>query len=91
MMARAVENQMFPVAANASGNIAGNSGSHGHSRIIKDDGNILAEASIYGEDVLIATLKIKAGKLTRPLEGVTGARWKQGLELLLRDCGKKLE
>jgi len=91
MMARAVENQMFAVAANAPGNIADNSGSHGQSRIIKDDGNILEEASIYGEDVLIATLKIKPAKLTRPLEGVTGAWWKQGLELLLRDRGKKLE
>jgi omega-amidase len=91
MMARAVENQMFAVAANAPGNIADNSGSHGQSRIIKDDGNILEEASIYGEDVLVATLKIKPAKLTRPLEGVTGAWWKQGLELLLRDRGKKLE
>jgi predicted amidohydrolase len=91
MMARAVENQMFAVAANAPGNIADNSGSHGQSRIIKDDGNILEEASIYGEDVLITTLKIKPAKLTRPLEGVTGAWWKQGLELLLRDRDKKLE
>lgn len=91
MMARAVENQMFAVAANAPGNIADNSGSHGQSRIIKDDGNILEEASIYGEDVLITTLEIKPAKLTRPLEGVTGAWWKQGLELLLRDRDKKLE
>ena len=91
MMARAVENQMFAVAANAPGNIADNSGSHGQSRIIKDDGNILEEATIYGEDVLISTLQTKPAKLTRPLEGVTGACWKQGLELLLRDRRKKLD
>ena len=91
MMARAVENQMFAVAANAPGNIADNSGSHGQSRIVKDDGNILEEASIYGEDVIVSTLQIKPAKLTRPLEGVTGAWWKQGLDLLLRDRGKKLE
>ena len=40
MMARAVENQIFAVAANAPGNIADNSGSHGQSRLIKDDGKI---------------------------------------------------
>jgi (R)-amidase len=91
MMARAVENQMFAVVANAPGNIADNSGSHGQSRIIKDDGNILEEASIYGEDVVVATLQIRPAKLTRPLEGVTGEWWKQGLELLRRDRGKKLE
>jgi len=68
MMARAVENQMFAVAANAPGNIAGNSGSHGQSRIIKDDGNIVEEASIYGEDVIVTTSRIRPVKLTRPLE-----------------------
>ena len=91
MMARAVENQMFAVASNAPGNIADNSGSHGHSRIIRDDGNILEEASIYGEDVIVSTLQIKPGKLTRPLEGVTGAWWKQGLDQLLRDRTKQLD
>lgn len=91
MMARAVENQMFAVAANAPGNIKDNSGSHGQSRIIKDDGNIIEEASIYGEDVIIATLRIKPAKLTRPLDGLTGAWWKLGLDLLLRDRGKMLE
>ncbi|MBL8236481.1 MAG: carbon-nitrogen hydrolase family protein [Bryobacterales bacterium] len=91
MMARAVENQMFAVAANAPGNIADNSGSHGHSRIIKDDGNILEEASIYGEDVIVSNLRIKAGKLTRPLKGVTAEWWKQGLGQLLRDRTKQLD
>ncbi len=91
MMARAVENQIFAVAANAPGNIADNSGSHGHSRIIKPDGNIIREASIYGEDVLVETLRITPGKLTRPLEGVTGAWWTQGLELLERDRKRQLD
>jgi omega-amidase len=90
MMARAVENQMFAVAANAPGQVEDNSGSHGQSRIIKDDGNILKEASIYNEDVLIETLRIGPAKLTRPLEGVTGAWWKQGLEQLLREKGRRL-
>lgn len=91
MMARAVENQMFAVSANAPGNPNDNSGSHGQSRIIRDDGNIVQEASIFGDEVLIATLDIKPGRLTRPLEGVTGQWWAQGVELLRRDRNKKLE
>lgn len=91
MMARAVENQIFAIAANAPGNVSDNSGSHGQSRIIKEDGNILSEASIYGEDTIVETLRIRPGKLTRPLEGVTGAWWKQGVEQLLRDRTKTLD
>jgi predicted amidohydrolase len=91
MMARAVENQMFAVASNAPGNVADNSGSHGQSRIILDDGNVIAEASIYGDETITATLRIRPGKLTRPLEGVTGAWWKLGLEQLQREQTKKLE
>jgi len=91
MMARAVENQMFAVAANAPGNIVDNSGSHGQSRIVKEDGNIVQEASIYGEDVIVSTLRVRPSKLTRPLEGVTGAWWKQGLDQLLRDRSKQLD
>ena len=49
LMARAVENTVYIVAANAPGNVKDNSGSHGQSRIIQDDGNILKEASFYGE------------------------------------------
>jgi len=91
MMARAVENQMFAVAANAPGDMRDNSGSHGQSRIVNEDGNIQSEASIYADEVVIGTLRIRpGGRLTRPLEGVTGAWWKQGLEQLLRDRHRKL-
>lgn len=90
MMARAVENNIVAVAANAPGNVADNTGSHGQSRIIAADGNVLEEASIYGDDVLTRTLPLPAGKLTRPMEGVTAAWWRQGLEQLLRDRHRKL-
>ena len=90
MMARAVENQIHAVAANAPGQLEDNGGSHGQSRIILPDGNILKEASIYGSDVLVETLRIRPGRLTRPLEGVTGAWWQQGLDLLRRDRQRKL-
>ncbi|HEU0123407.1 MAG TPA: carbon-nitrogen hydrolase family protein [Bryobacteraceae bacterium] len=91
MMARAVENQMYAVAANAPGNVADNSGSHGQSRIIKDDGNVLREASIYGEDVLTETLPIRPGFLRRPLEGITAGWWREGLAQLQRDRHKRLD
>jgi predicted amidohydrolase len=53
-----VENTVCIVAANAPGNVKDNSGSHGQSRIIRDDGNILKEASFYGDDILIESLEI---------------------------------
>jgi len=62
IQARAVENTVYVVQANAPAN-KDTSGSHGHSRIIAPDGNILHEASIFGEDVLIETLDLR--KATR--------------------------
>jgi predicted amidohydrolase len=94
MMARAVENGMFVVAANAPGNVKDNSGSHGQSRIIKDDGNILQEALIYSDDVLVETLAIEPSKsewIEEHLKGPTSAWWKQGLETMLKNRNLKLE
>ena len=53
---------MYVVQANAPAN-PDTSGSHGQSRIIAPDGNILHEASIFGDDVLMATLDLR--KATR--------------------------
>jgi predicted amidohydrolase len=94
MMARAVENGMFVVAANAPGDVKDNSGSHGQSRTIKDDGNILQEASIYGEDILMESLTISAARpnwIQEHLNGLTGSWWKQGLEALLQNRNLRLE
>jgi predicted amidohydrolase len=94
MMARAVENQMFAVAANAPANLKDNSGSHGQSRIIKDDGNILQEASFFGDDVLVETLAIdleKPGWIEKHLAGPTGEWWRQGLDAVLKHRNRKLD
>ena len=91
MMARAVENHMFVVAANAPGDVKNNRGSHGQSRILRDDGNILKEASFYGEEILIETLSIKPGKLTRPLEGPMAEWWRQGVEWMLKNRHRPLD
>jgi len=58
IQARAVENTVFVVHANAPANPDA-SGSHGQSRIIAPDGNILHEAAIFGEEVVMATLNLK--------------------------------
>ncbi len=92
MMARAVENGMFVVAANAPADPANLRGSsHGQSRIIASDGNVLLEAGYFGEQTLTATLSIKPAKLARPLDGPMGEWWRQGVEWMMRNRNRKLE
>ena len=57
IQARAVENTVFVVQANAPAN-EDLTGSHGQSRIIAPDGQIVEEASMFGEDVVTATLEL---------------------------------
>jgi predicted amidohydrolase len=93
LMARAVENTVYIVAANAPGNVKDNSGSHGQSRIIRDDGNVLKEASFYGDDLLIESLEInlKPDRLSRPLEGVMAGWWRQGVDWMMANRARKLD
>jgi predicted amidohydrolase len=58
IQARAVENTVYLVQANAPAN-ADATGSHGQSRLIAPDGNLIKEASMFGEDILTATLDMK--------------------------------
>lgn len=90
LMARAVENQVFVVAANAPAN-PDLSGSHGQSRIVNEDGNVLREASMFGEDVVVETLQIKPRRLERPLTGLMGAWWRQGMDWMLANRNRALE
>jgi predicted amidohydrolase len=57
IQARAVENSVYVVQANAPAN-SDTTGSHGQSRVIAPDGNIVEEASMFGEDVTFATLEM---------------------------------
>jgi omega-amidase len=90
IMARAVENGMFAVQANAPAN-ADLSGSHGQSRIIGRDGNVLKEASYFGEDVLVETLDIQPGSLQRPLEGMLGKWWAEGVDWMMKNRQRPLD
>ncbi len=84
IQARAVENGVFVVHANAPAN-EDLTGSHGHSRIIGPDGNLIGpEASIFGEDILTATLDVAeagAGNARRSLSrGPLRDWWQQGID-----------
>jgi predicted amidohydrolase len=79
IQARAVENTVWVVHANAPAN-PDTSGSHGQSRIIAPDGNIVHEASIFGEETVTETLdmsKATAANAKRSLTGAPLARWWQ--------------
>lgn len=58
IQARAVENTVYVVQANAPANTDA-TGSHGQSRVIAPDGNLIEEASIFEEQVVVATLDLK--------------------------------
>lgn len=82
IQARAVENRVWVVQANTPANPDA-SGSHGQSRIIQPDGNIVQEASIFGEEVVTATLDIARadrGYAKRSLQSeLLRSWWKTGL------------
>ena len=70
IQARAVENTVYVVQANAPANPDA-TGSHGQSRLIAPDGNLIEEASIFDEEVVAATLD---------LERATGRQAQQSVE-----------
>jgi predicted amidohydrolase len=70
IQARAVENSVYVVQANTPAN-TDSTGSHGQSRLIAPDGNLIEEASIFGEDVITATLE---------LERATGRQARQSID-----------
>jgi len=83
IQARAVENSVFVVHANAPAN-ADLSGSHGQSRIIAPDGNLIGnEASTFDEEILVADLELRratARNATNSLNrGPLTGWWKDGL------------
>lgn len=82
IQARAVENNVFVVQANAPANRDA-SGSHGQSRLIGPDGNIIHEASLFEEDILMATLDLRRATRGNALRSLTRGPlqdwWKSGL------------
>ncbi|MBI2686659.1 MAG: carbon-nitrogen hydrolase family protein [Acidobacteria bacterium] len=91
LMARAVENRVFIVAANAPSDPKDLSGSHGQSRIVNDEGNVMKEASYFGEEILIETLPVKAARLERPLKELMGDWWRQGVDSMMKNRRRSLD
>jgi predicted amidohydrolase len=87
IQARAVENTVYVVQANAPAN-SDTSGSHGQSRIIAPDGNILQEATIFGEDVVRADLDLgrATGRMARNSieRGPLADWWRDGIQRVRR-------
>jgi predicted amidohydrolase len=82
IQARAVENSVYVVQANAPANPDA-TGSHGQSRLVAPDGNLIEEASIFGEDVISAELDMEqsTGRLARQSvdRGPLGDWWHAGV------------
>jgi predicted amidohydrolase len=82
IQARAVENTVYIVQANAPANPDA-TGSHGQSRLIAPDGNLIKEASLFGEEVVAATLDLKQATRRQALESVDrgplGDWWRAGV------------
>jgi omega-amidase len=57
-IARATENTIFCVMANAPANPQTLAGSHGNSKIIHPDGNVLVEAGYFEERLVTATIRL---------------------------------
>lgn len=83
IQARAVENNVYVVQANAPAN-KDLTGSHGQSRIIAPDGNIMQEASIFGEDLLTGRLDLKLATGENSKKSMTRGPlqdwWKDGIK-----------
>ena len=83
IQARAVENTVFVVHANAPAN-PDKSGSHGHSRIIAPDGNILKESSVFDEEIITATLNVNRASRDNARKSLTRGPlrewWREGLK-----------
>jgi predicted amidohydrolase len=83
VQARAVENTVYVVQANAPAN-DDLGGSHGQSRVVAPDGTIVHEASMFGEEVVIADLELgraTAENARRSLgRGPLSKWWEEGLK-----------
>jgi predicted amidohydrolase len=82
IQARAMEHTVYVVPANAPANPDA-TGSHGQSRIIAPDGNIVEEATMFDEDVVTATFELSraSGALARASANSGPLRdwWEEGV------------
>lgn len=89
VVARAVENRVYVVQANTPQRLNPLEGSHGQSRIVDPRGQIISEASIFREEVLIEVLDLTraTGELARKSlqADFLNEWWNNGLKLVEDD------
>ena len=81
VQARAVENGIFLVHANAPSD-GGDRGSHGESRIVDPNGNLILEAGQKEEEILIADLDLSLATRSFALKSLRGPYrdwWREGV------------
>jgi predicted amidohydrolase len=83
IQARAAENTVYVVHANAPVN-DDLSGSHGQSRIVAPDGNVVHEAAMFGEEVIEADLNLDRATAANALRSLSRGPlsdwWKEGVK-----------
>ncbi|MCC6694333.1 MAG: beta-galactosidase [Candidatus Hydrogenedentes bacterium] len=88
IQARAVENGVYIVHANTparSGELDAEDASHGQSRIVAPDGNLICEADTTSEEMIVATIDLRHARKGggAALEKGPAKEWiKEGLELV---------
>jgi predicted amidohydrolase len=78
----AVENRVYLVHANPPADDV-RTGSHGHSRIVDVNGNLIKEAGMLQEEVLIADLNLSVADAEVALESLEGPMadwWREGMK-----------
>lgn len=66
-ISRATENGIYLVMANTPANpsnLEGNGSSHGNSKIVHPDGNVIKEAGFFGDEIVSAVIDISQAKAT---------------------------
>jgi predicted amidohydrolase len=78
----AVENRVYLVHANPPADDV-RTGSHGQSRVVDTDGNIIKEAGIFQEEILVVDLDLSKATAEFALESLEGPLrdwWREGLK-----------
>lgn len=91
-ISRATENGIYLVMANTPANpdnIRASNSSHGNSKIVHPDGNIIKEAGFFGDEIVTATLNLASAtgsmaKRTYNEETILRDWFRQGCELVVK-------
>ena len=88
VVARAVENGVYVLQANAPQVVEPWMGSHGQSRIVSPTGQLLQEAPIFGEAVLIEELDMNEARASNALKSRRAPFLRDYWELGLKTIGE---